>query len=121
MSKSESQISKLFGENVQKFRKKNNFTQVELSEKLGVSQKHLSEIESGIKFPTVMVIEKLSKELNTTPALLFGGSDVYDISNKVSNLVIMNLQPKLNLIFEELKTIKNAMKTMKITIQTDDL
>lgn len=51
MENSESTVSKLLGTNVQKYRKKNNLTQTELAEKIGISQKHLSDIETGTKFP----------------------------------------------------------------------
>ena len=121
MGTSESSVSKLLGENVQKGRKNKNFTQTELAEKIGVSQKHLSDIETGTKFPSAVLIDKISKELDVTPALLFGGTDSFiDISNKVSELVMMNLQPKINHIFEDLRDIKKMMKNMRFTIQTDD-
>lgn len=40
-------VQVLFGQNVKKFRKLAGLTQEQLSERLGVSQKHLSIIESG--------------------------------------------------------------------------
>lgn len=119
MESAGSTVSKLLGENVQKFRKKMNLTQSELSEKVGISQKHLSDIETGTKFPSAGVIEKISGELNVSVALLFGGSDAYDISNKVTNLVMDNLQPKLQNISNDLNELKKMMKSMRITIQTE--
>ena len=121
MKNSEVSLPKIFGECVLRYRKKNELTQIELAEKVGVSQKHLSDIENGIKFPSPALIENLSKELNVEPALLFDGSNIdpYDISNKVTNLVMLNIQPKLNVIFNDLAEIKNMLKNMKITISTD--
>ena len=123
MEGTESTIKKLFGENVQKYRKKKELTQTELSEKIGVSQKHLSDIETGLKFPTASLIEKISQALDTPPSFLFGGSDekalVIEISNKVSNLVMLNLQPKLQLIFNDLEEIKKKLNNMTFKIQTD--
>ena len=121
MEKSEISIQKIFGSCVQKYRKKYEFTQMELAEKIGVSQKHLSDIENGIKFPSPALIEKLSKELNVTPALLFDGSNIdpYDLSNKVANLVMMNLQPKITVIAKDLYEIKRMLKNMKITVNTN--
>jgi len=115
-------VQKLFGENVQKYRKENNLTQTELSEKIGVSQKHLSDIEAGIKFPSAKLMENISKELKVSPAILFGGSDssfAIEVSNKVANLVMMNLQPKINVIANDLYEIKNMLKNLKITVSTN--
>lgn len=121
MGNTESVVPKLFGENVQRFRKEKNLTQVELAEKIGITQKHLSEIETGIKFPSASIIEELSKSFGKPVSALFGGTDinVYDMSNKVVDLLMMNLQPKLNLIYQELDDINKRISNMKITIQTD--
>ena len=47
MNKEKPKIQILFGENVRKYRKKNGLTQEQFSEQLGISQKHLSIIETG--------------------------------------------------------------------------
>lgn len=120
MESQESSVSKLLGDNVQRFRKKNNLTQTELAEKIGISQKHLSDIETGTKFPSAGIIEKLAQELNVQISILFGGSDAYDISNKVTALVMNNLQPKLHLIFNDVEEIKKMLKNLKFTVQIDD-
>ena len=120
MENSESTVSKLLGTNVQKYRKKNNLTQTELAEKIGISQKHLSDIETGTKFPSAGIIEKLANELNVSVALLFGGSDAYDISNKVTTLVLNNLRPMLISISNDVQDLQKKFKNLKITIQTDD-
>lgn len=120
MESQESSVSKLLGDNVQRLRKKNNLTQTELAEKIGISQKHLSDIETGTKFPSAGIIEKLAHELNVQVSILFGGSDAYDISNKVTALVMNNLQPKLNLIFNDVEEIKKMLKNLKFTVQIDE-
>ena len=120
MESQESSVSKLLGDNVQRLRKKNNLTQTELAEKIGISQKHLSDIETGTKFPSAGIIEKLAHELNVQVSILFGGSDAYDISNKVTALVMNNLQPKLNLIFNDVEEIKKMLKNLKFPVQIDE-
>lgn len=120
MESQESSVSKLLGDNVQRLRKKNNLTQTELAKKIGISQKHLSDIETGTKFPSAGIIEKLAHELNVQVSILFGGSDAYDISNKVTALVMNNLQPKLNLIFNDVEEIKKMLKNLKFTVQIDE-
>lgn len=118
MESSESSVSKLLGTNVQKYRKNKNLTQIELSEKIGISQKHLSDIETGTKFPSPGLIEKLAKELNVSVAFLFGGSNpsISDISNNVSTLVMNQLRPTLNNIYNDVEDIKKMLKNLKITI-----
>lgn len=118
MESPESSVSKLLGLNVQKYRKSKNLTQIELSEKLGISQKHLSDIETGTKFPSPGLIEKLAKELNVSVAFLFGGSNpsISDISNNVSTLVMNQLRPTLNNIYNDVEDIKKMLKNLKITI-----
>ena len=110
----------VIAKNLRKIRKKNNLTQTELAEKIGISQKHLSDIETGTKFPSAGIIEKLAHELNVQVSILFGGSDAYDISNKVTALVMNNLQPKLNLIFNDVEEIKKMIKNLKFTVQIDE-
>lgn len=46
-----------------------------MSEKLGISQKHLSIIETGTQFASASLIERICEELEVSPADLFGGSD----------------------------------------------
>ena len=67
-------IPELFGRNVKKYRKIAGLTQEQLSERLGVSQKHLSIIETGTQFASATLIGRISDELNVSPGDLFGGS-----------------------------------------------
>lgn len=41
-------------------RKKLAFTQVELAEKMGISRSYISELESGLKYPTIELLKKYS-------------------------------------------------------------
>lgn len=64
-------VKKILGNNVRKYRKKAEFTQEFLAEKLGVSAKHLSKIELGEKFVSAQILEKISETLHVSPAALF--------------------------------------------------
>ena len=72
MKTTELSIPELFGKNVQKYRKMAGLTQMELSKRLDITQKHLSIIENGTQFASASLIARLSQELNVTPAALFG-------------------------------------------------
>lgn len=119
MDNSESSVSILLGTNVQKFRKKNDLTQSQLAERIGISQKHLSDIETGTKFPSAAIIEKLSKELSVPVAFLFGGTDSSAISLAVINYINANIMPKLNSMENDIKELKKE-KNYILTVKPDD-
>lgn len=66
-------IPLLLGQNIRKFRKMAGLTQSQLSEKLEITQKHLSVIETGAQFASAPLIARICKELSVTPGMLFGG------------------------------------------------
>ncbi len=70
----EDDIPQLFGKNVQKYRKEMGLTQEQLSEKLKISQKHLSILENGTQFASASLIGRIATALNVSPAMLFGDS-----------------------------------------------
>jgi len=52
--------------NLVNFRKKKGWSQKELSDKAGVSQTYISELEAGKKRPTVVIAQKLAAALGIT-------------------------------------------------------
>ena len=74
MNEENESVQVLFGQNVKKYRKLAGLTQEQLSERLGVSQKHLSIIETGAQFASASLIGRISRELSVSPGDLFGGS-----------------------------------------------
>ena len=118
-------IPQLFGRNVQKYRKIKNLTQEQLSEKLGISQKHLSIIETGSQFASASLIERICTEPEVSPADLFGGSDD-EILNEIRKTRKMILEflandtsSKLAKLFLESDEIKSLIdKKMKPEISS---
>lgn len=98
MDEEKNNIQVLFGNNVQKYRKKAGFTQDELSERVGITQKHLSIIETGTQFASAQVIEKISKELQVSPAELFGG----DMNMKYVNVLFSRIAQHIDMKIENL-------------------
>ena len=84
-------IPQLFGRNVQKYRKELGLTQEQLSEKLKISQKHLSIVETGTQFASASLIGRIARELNVSPAMLFGGSR-NDINYEEVNFIVTMMQ-----------------------------
>ncbi|GMB01664.1 helix-turn-helix transcriptional regulator [Pelosinus sp. IPA-1] len=52
--------------NLANFRKEKGWSQKELSDKAGVSQTYISELEAGKKQPTVLIAQKLATALGIT-------------------------------------------------------
>ncbi|MGN0014200.1 MAG: helix-turn-helix domain-containing protein [Candidatus Gastranaerophilaceae bacterium] len=68
-------IKKLFGKKVKEKRMKLMLTQEELSEKIGISAKSLSQIELGNNFVSAENLNAICSALNTNPKTLFDFSD----------------------------------------------
>lgn len=59
------------GDRVKKLRKKAGLTQDKLSEKIGVSPKHVQFIESGTRKPSLKIIYKIARVLGKKVSELF--------------------------------------------------
>jgi transcriptional regulator with XRE-family HTH domain len=64
-------IKAIFGSNVKYYRKQRHFSQEQLAEKLNVSPKHLSTIETGAAFVSAELLEKLTDILHVSASVLF--------------------------------------------------
>lgn len=64
-------VRKIFGDNVKYYRKKMGLSQEQLSEILEISPNHLSVIETGGKFVTSRLLEKMVFVFKIPPSLLF--------------------------------------------------
>jgi transcriptional regulator with XRE-family HTH domain len=60
-----------FGIILQKERKKNGLSQEKLAEMSGLHRTYISDIERGVRNPTILTIFTLCKALKTTPTELF--------------------------------------------------
>ncbi|WP_191014560.1 helix-turn-helix domain-containing protein [Treponema zioleckii] len=114
--KSTEPISKLFGGNVKKYRKMAGLTQEQLSEKLGISQKHLSIIETGTQFASATLIGKISKTLRVAPGDLFGGSsdelkkEITKTREILMSMFVNELTRKNAILSSELSEIREILK-----------
>lgn len=84
-------IRKIFGANVKYYRKKAGFSQEQMAEKLNISTNHMSVIETGGKFVTYKLLERLVSVLDVMPAALFytQGTATCDdtLQNKINSIV----------------------------------
>ena len=69
----ESKVDKLImGDRIREARKRLNLTQDQLSEKLDITFTYMSEIERGLKMPSMPLFIKLVEVLKDTPDLIIG-------------------------------------------------
>ena len=108
-------IPLLLGQNIRKFRKVAGLTQAQLSERLEITQKHLSIIETGVQFASAPLIARLCKELDVTPGMLFGGdmgsrhlAILQSMIHNLMNAKIESLYQRLHAEIQELSQNKNS-------------
>ncbi|WP_077619773.1 helix-turn-helix domain-containing protein [Bacillus sinesaloumensis] len=83
------------GQYIRRFRKRKGLSQVELAKSLDITSKYLSEIERGIKQPSLRLLERISVELNLNPGELYGDYQ------KISLFKQPDLMIKLDEIYQD--------------------
>lgn len=81
---------KLFGKRIKELRKKSGLTQEQLSEKLGLFQKQIGNIETGTCFTTINNLEKLSEQFGVEIKDLFDFNYLQDreqIIEQINNIL----------------------------------
>lgn len=63
-------MRRLLGRNVRKSRVEAGLTQEQLSERSGFSQQYISDMERGLRNPTIVSLYELAQALGTTPVAL---------------------------------------------------
>jgi transcriptional regulator with XRE-family HTH domain len=61
-------IRRLLGRNVQRLRLDHGWSQDELAEQSGLHRTYVSQVERGVRNPTLMIIAKLAKALGVPPS-----------------------------------------------------
>lgn len=64
----------LFGKRLKKYREEKGYTQFSLSEKIGISQNFLGDIERGLKLPSADTLIKIVNTLKISVDSLFADS-----------------------------------------------
>ncbi|MCM1321057.1 MAG: helix-turn-helix domain-containing protein [Bacteroides sp.] len=102
-------IRKIFGENVRYYRKQRGLSQEQLSEILEISPNHLSVIETGNKFVTYKLLEKIISTFDIAPSLLFYAKDAYTpdtlLRDKISTVIKTELGNAQASICEQIEKI----------------
>ena len=96
-----------FSERLKKLRKQAQLTQVDVAEKLGISQPAYASWERGIKKPTQENLVKIAQILNVSVDYLVGNSDYTE--DKLDNIELLFRMNSKGLTEEEKKIFKNEL------------
>lgn len=96
--------TKAFGKKIKIAREEKNLTQAELSEKIGISQNFLGDIERGLKLPSLNTLISISNTLKLSLDNLF--------SDSLDNIIfepeeIYYTDKQIHILNNVLKTIKD--------------
>lgn len=96
-------IRKIFGENVKYHRKRMGLSQEQLAERLEISTNHLSVIETGTKFVTYKLLERIVKELQVLPSTLFHCTSVAERDESAVNKINAIISAELAQVEERIQ------------------
>jgi len=84
-------IKTVFGANIKYYRKKLRLSQEQLAEKLEITPKHLSTIETGATFVSAELLEKFTRQLLVSASTLFYSADEIttddSLLGKIDNII----------------------------------
>jgi transcriptional regulator with XRE-family HTH domain len=105
-------IYKTIGNNIKLFRRKEILTLNELSKKTGISPSFLSNIESGLKQPTLLTLEKIANALkiNITSLFINREKSTHTISSEDANITLNIIKIISEKSIEDKKKILNILK-----------
>lgn len=96
-----------FSERLKELRKKANLTQVEVAEKLGISQPAYASWERGVKKPTQENLVRIAQVLNASVDYLVGNSE--DKSDELDNIELLFRMNSKGLTSEEKAVFKKEL------------
>ncbi len=102
------------GKTIAKIRLQNHLTQEQLAEKTEVSTVFISQIETGIRKPSLETVYKLSVALNTTIDVLLGNRSEEVKCGEIINLIKDRTSDELSFITGVLREICSNMEDGKI-------
>jgi len=93
---------KLFGMRMRELRTSRKLSQEQLAEKVGISPKYMSRIETGSQFPSFGIITKLADALQVEV------KDFFEFTHEAGN--IMELKEIIKNLLKELEDDKDKLK-----------
>jgi len=79
-------LKQIFIQNLKEFRKKEGFSQMKLAECCNTTTSYIGHIETGVKFPSMDMIEKIAEILRIEPYLFFIDRTKQNAGNDMENI-----------------------------------
>ncbi|MDH4227037.1 MAG: helix-turn-helix domain-containing protein [Deltaproteobacteria bacterium] len=103
------QIQKLLGARIKELRRAKKLTQDKLSELVNIEPNHLSRIEVGKSYPSLVTLEKMSGALNVQMKDFFEfehhGKDKKELKRDIESILKNVDQEKLSTVLQVVKTL----------------
>src|SRR5215475_12829108 len=97
-------IKAIFGENLKFYRKTKHLSQEQLSEKVGISVKHLSSIERGLNFISADLLEKLAFSVDVPVFYFFVNKREFFYNDVMLNTIDNIIEKNLIKTIDEIKS-----------------
>ena len=100
----EKELKQIYTKNIKKLREKNNITQSTLAEKIGITDKYLSAIETGSKWGSFETLVSIANALQVEPyELLLPESKMITSNTKRTKELMKRLRINMNDIIDTLE------------------
>lgn len=101
------QVQECLANNIKLYRKKNNITQEQLAERVGTSTNYIGTIETGKKFPSPQMIERIANALNIKSLQLFQTNTVFHVHEEIDitslqKSIMNNIEKAVNKALEKI-------------------
>lgn len=98
------ELNKIYIKNIKRFREENHVTQSTLAEKIGITDKYLSAIETGSKWGSFETLVSIANALNIEPyELLLPDSKIISTDTKKTKDLMKRLRININDIMDTLE------------------
>ena len=101
---------KQLGKRIKELRKRNHFTQEQLSELIGLEPNHISKIESGVHFPQSEKLDLIAKTFNISVMELFNyehKQPIEQIKQKITEWLNNASKSEIEYIYKTILYIKD--------------
>jgi len=107
MTKSKGKVTslkKVLASNLKMYRKLQGFSQAKLAEIVDVTENYIALIETGRRFPSANVLEKIAEALHIDSLELFSGNPVNSMQkNNLKKVILTDLEGILTIRLTEFK------------------
>lgn len=104
------------GDVIKKYRISNNFTQFKFAEKIGISSKYLSDLETNRRAPSISLIKRIADILGIDEEILIEIKKVSELK-KIKNIDVYYPDEKLKRLIKEIKAKEEELNQIQQNIK----